>query len=79
MDSLLPVDTEDGGGTLRPLSSQEVRELLGTDLPGAGDFETAHDSSGVLGVADVRWSGRYTVLYRDGRPDELAFWGISSD
>ena len=32
-----------------------------------------------LGVARFGWTGRYTVLYRDGRPDELAFWGISGD
>jgi hypothetical protein len=56
-----------------------VRELLGCDHPTAEEFEAACDRHDRLGVTKFRWTGRYTVLYRDGEPHELAFWGMSGD
>jgi hypothetical protein len=79
MDRLEPADAEDHDGGVRLLSPAEVRDLLGSDRPTADDFEAAYARLGDLGVARFGWTGRYTVLYRDGRPDELAFCGISGD
>jgi hypothetical protein len=78
MDRLQPTHLEDHDGTVRPLSPREVQVLIGSKRPTAEEFEAAHAGPGRLGVG-LLWSGRYTVLYRDGHPDELAFWGISGD
>jgi len=81
MDRVEPANAEaDLDGGLRLLSAREVRKLLGGDHPSAEDFEAAYHRHGSgMGVAHSRWTGRYTVLYRDGEPHELAFWGFSGD
>lgn len=79
MDRLVAADAEDHDGTVRALSAVEVRRLFGSERPTGDAFEAAYLADGSLGVADSTWSGRYTVLYRDGAPDEWVFWGISGD
>jgi hypothetical protein len=84
MDRLVDADEEDHDGAVRPLSAAELQQYLSTDRPSASDFEVA--IRGALGDYWLqnpdsvrRWCGRYTILYRDGRPDEYVFWGYSGD
>ncbi|MCE7003478.1 hypothetical protein LWC34_11650 [Kibdelosporangium philippinense] len=63
-------------GVITAMSPQEVREEFGTDTPDHADFMRYRktDSYHV-----ERWHGRYAVLYEDGQPHEVVFWGASGD
>ena len=68
-------DGPDEIAVLRLLRDDEVRALFGHDQPTAADFERF-----TAAEWDIRrWEGRSTVLYQDGQPSGLAFWGISGD
>jgi len=54
-------------------SASAIREAFGSDRPTRADFD------GVDVEYAPRWSGHCTVLYMDGIPDEIAFWGLSGD
>ncbi|HET9144297.1 hypothetical protein [Actinophytocola sp.] len=65
----------DETGQIRELSPVEVDALLGSETPTRADFEQVDEP-----CADFdSWQGRYTVLYQDGQPHELVFWGYSGD
>jgi hypothetical protein len=68
-------DAEDDIAALRILRDDEVRALFGHDQPTKTDFERFIDEEWDI----ERWQGRATVLYQEGKPHELAFWGISGD
>ena len=79
--SVIPADS--GGedfGTIRPLSAKEYADLFGTSQPGRADYErlagteTLHDY-----VIGGRWTGRAAVLWDNGTPAEIVFWGYSGD
>jgi hypothetical protein len=75
---VVDADGEDVLGAIRPLSTAERQRWFGTDTPTRADFDRA--SEDVEFTADPpRWSGRCVVLYRDGNPGEIAFWGCSGD
>ena len=57
-----------------PLSAEESRTVFGTAEPTRADFE--HNRQSLPHDFD-RGSGRCVVLYREGQPDEVAFWGSS--
>lgn len=57
-----------------PLSVEEMRAVFGTAEPTRAHFERSHQ---LLPHEIDRDSGRCVVLYREGEPDELAFWGSS--
>jgi hypothetical protein len=67
-------------GTIRPLSAAECVALFGTAQPSHAGFtalsgsERLHDY-----VTGGRWTGRAVVLWADGSPAEIAFWGYSGD
>ena len=78
--SVLDVDRVVGGdqdveGTVRQLTAAEAREMFGTATPTRAQFEAL--SNGL--PYGERWSGLCQVLYRDGHPTEIAFWGSSGD
>jgi hypothetical protein len=78
IDKIASVSEPDSPGAIRALSAPEMHAVLGTDRPTRTDFERALPGSDSL--LDVpRWSGRYVILYKDERPDEIAFWGYSGD
>src|SRR5689334_4075171 len=78
MDTVTGTEVPDRVGLIRALTTAEVRALFGTDTPTRADFQRQGDGHGPM-PDFPRWSGRYTVLYRDGQPHELAFWGYSGD
>lgn len=68
----------DGLGRIRPLTADQMQQWFGTDTPTRADYERA--SKNIEFRADPpRWTGRCVVLYRNGQPDEIAFWGSSGD
>ncbi|MEV0071927.1 MULTISPECIES: hypothetical protein [unclassified Amycolatopsis] len=72
----------DGVGTVRPLSSAELNGVFGTDRPSAADFEGVRRPGPSGPLADLmgdRWTGRSLVIYKNGAPDEVYFWGYSGD
>ncbi len=79
--NVVPVDFKgEEFGTIRPLSDSECVELFGVAQPGRADF-TPLSNSGRLHeyVTGGRWTGRVAVLWADGAPAEIAFWGYSGD
>lgn len=85
-------DGTDQVGAIRPLSSAELHQVFGTQQPSAADFDRVYqleqaamaewdpDRTGPLGdLEGERWSGRSIVIYEDGTPAEVYFWGFSGD
>jgi hypothetical protein len=69
-------------GAIRPLSPAELSEVFGSPQPSAADFERVYQPgpSGPLGeLMAERWTGRSLVIYKDGTPAEVHFWGFSGD
>jgi hypothetical protein len=74
VDRLIGSSETDRDGTVRELSDEEAVDLFGTATPTREQFEAAEP------VPDVSsWSGFCQLLYADGRPTEIAFWGASGD
>jgi hypothetical protein len=72
---MMGISDENEIAGLRFLRDDEVRALFGHDQPTNDDFERF-----IKGPWEIdRWEGRGTVLYQDGQPHGLAFWGISGD
>jgi hypothetical protein len=65
--------------TVRPLTADEARQLFGSPAPDRLDFDAVPAMTLLDTVTAGRWTGRSVVLWADGKPDEIAFWGISGD
>ncbi|MFJ6571428.1 hypothetical protein ACIQNU_28850 [Streptomyces sp. NPDC091292] len=79
--------------TLRPLPADRLVDHFGTDRPTVRQYEDAmarsfeamrtrrpgDEDSTLLGEHRVRWTGFYVVLYADGRPTHVGFFGSSGD
>ena len=78
IDQVIEAGQQDVAGAIAPLSAERTRRCLGSDRPSREDFERAR-AENRLDWEFPRWSGRYVVLYRDGRPDGIGFWGFSGD
>jgi hypothetical protein len=66
--------------TMRPVSAAETIEAFGFDKPTRADFERLSDTGrSSLPEDDGRWTGRCLVLFKDGAPESVAFWGWSGD
>lgn len=65
----------EGVAVVRFLRDRELRKLFGGTQPSREDFERFVKTEWYVS----RWEGRATVLYKDGQPTEMAFWGISGD
>jgi hypothetical protein len=79
--SVVPVDfAGEEFGTIRPLSDAEYVELFGIAQPGHADYAPLVNSERLDEyVTGGRWTGRAAVLWADGLPAEIAFWGYSGD
>lgn len=69
-------------GAIRPLSPEELSRAFGTVQPSAAEFDRVYQlgEAGPFGVlCGERWTGRSTVIYKDGTPAEVYFWGSSGD
>ncbi|MGW4487937.1 hypothetical protein ACWEOE_29330 [Amycolatopsis sp. NPDC004368] len=64
-------------GVIRPLSSTELADVFGTQQPTTADFDRS--SSSLDALLGDRWTGRSLVIYQDGTPTEVCFWGFSGD
>jgi hypothetical protein len=79
--NVVPADfTGEEFGTIRPLSDAECVELFGTTQPRRADYTPLAGSEQLHEyVTGGRWTGRAVVLWADGTPAEIAFWGYSGD
>jgi hypothetical protein len=79
--SVVPADfAGEEFGTIRPLSDGEYVELFGVTQPGRADYTPLAGSERLHEyVTGGRWTGRAAVLWADGAPAEIAFWGYSGD
>ncbi len=67
-------------GTIRPLSAAEYIELFGVEQPSHADFTVLSGSERLHEcITGGRWTGRAAVLWTNGSPTEIAFWGCSGD
>jgi hypothetical protein len=66
--------------TIKPLSDAECAELFGVTQPTRADYTPQAGSDRLHEyVTGGRWAGRAVVLWADGTPAEIAFWGYSGD
>jgi hypothetical protein len=73
---------DDWFSTISPLSAAELNQVFGTEQPGAGDFDRVYEPGPGGPLATLmgsRWTGRSMVIYKDGAPAEVFFWGFSGD
>jgi hypothetical protein len=73
---------EDDFAAIRPLSAFELVEAFGTEKPTGADLERVFEpgGGGVLGdMLGQKWSGRSALIFGDGVPVEVLFWGLSGD
>jgi hypothetical protein len=75
MMEIVGPDGKDETATVRMLRDDEVQAHFGTNRPTTADYERFLATDWYTN----RWESRATVLYKDGQPAELAFWGISGD
>lgn len=67
-------------GTIRPLSDAEYGELFRTAQPGRADYERLAGTERLHDyVTGGRWTGRAAVLWENGAPAQIVFWGYSGD
>ena len=77
VDHVIGEHDEDHDGSVRPLSPRETERLFRTASPDLKLFaERSSELSASLGRG---WSGRCQVLYEDGLPTAVGFWGFSGD
>jgi hypothetical protein len=79
--SVIPADsTGEDFGMIRPLSDTDNAALFGTARPGRADYERLAGTERLHDyVTGGRWTGRAAVLWENGAPAEIAFWGYSGD
>ncbi|MGA4541134.1 hypothetical protein ACPA54_14205 [Uniformispora flossi] len=65
-------------GAVLPVSAAEVVERYGTDQPTRDDLADPDEQLPMMDSMP-KWSGSCMVLYADGVPDEIVFWGVSGD
>ena len=71
------VGTEREPGCTAPLSTQDVSRIFGTETPSAADL-TPQREAAIYNLL-TRGDSYYVVLYANGNPAEVAFYGYSWD
>ena len=66
-------------GAVAPLEARELVGLFGTDRPTREDIERNRGALLQMMQARGRWSGSYVVVYGNGAPSEILFFGQSGD
>jgi hypothetical protein len=75
----IELDDIDLGQSLE-LSEAECVELLGSRMPSRSDLDRIGGAGAhALDEYTDRDSGRHVVLYEDGQPESVVFWGTSGD
>ncbi|NUP47871.1 MAG: hypothetical protein HOW97_11250 [Catenulispora sp.] len=62
---------------MRPLTEDELMAAFECPRPTLATFREAEEAGRL--PHDGRWNGCCVVIYKNGQPDEVAFWGISGD
>ena len=65
-------------GTASPLSEREILDLFGIEKP---DHDTILQKKGSPGLYELLepWEAAYVLVYKNGQPDEIFFFGVSGD
>lgn len=71
-----PTDTE-WGPFIRPLTDGEVRPWAPSGRPTHAEWVNALETERL--PYPGRACGNCTVLYRDGQPTEIGYWGVTAD
>jgi hypothetical protein len=81
IEAVIPAGFDgDDFGTIRLLSATECADLFGTAHPARADYEPLAGSERLHEyVTAGPWTGRAALLWADGRPAEIVFWGYSGD
>ena len=66
-------------GTICAFTNEEYEDLFDTDQPTYADYERVHEGPVWDEYVAGRWTGRAIVLWEDGTPSEIVFWGYSGD
>ncbi|MFJ1792673.1 hypothetical protein [Kitasatospora griseola] len=66
-------------GTVRPLPHARLLHHFGTDRPGLAQYRRAMEGGELVQEANLRWTGRFVVLYTDGEPTHFGVFGFSGD
>ncbi|MEU2222212.1 hypothetical protein [Streptomyces sp. NPDC018347] len=74
---MIDPEDRDEGPFIRPLTDDEVRAWAPDGRPTEAEWEDALDSERL--PYPGRGRGNCTVLYRDGRPAGIGYWGVTSD
>jgi hypothetical protein len=79
--TVIPADSAGNDfGAIRPLTDAECAELFGAAQPARADYEPMAGSQRLHDyVTGGSWTGRAAVLWADGAPAEIVFWGYSGD
>ncbi|MFG3130871.1 hypothetical protein [Streptomyces tendae] len=75
--ALIAPETGDRFAMVRPLTDDEVRSWAPEGRPTRAQWDAALRTQTLSFPG--RGSGRCTILYRDGEPAEVAYWGCSAD
>jgi hypothetical protein len=67
----------DSGPFIRPLTDREVRAWAPNCRPTYEEWDDALDSYRL--DFPGRTQGNCTVLYRDGQPAQIGYWGVTAD
>jgi hypothetical protein len=80
LDVTTPDNTSQEYATIRPLTEDEYVTLFGSTTPSHDAFAELSNSDRLHDYIDGgRGTGRVAILWEDGKPRELAFWGYSGD
>ncbi|MGV9902219.1 hypothetical protein ACWDU8_06950 [Streptomyces sp. NPDC003388] len=74
---LIGATDPDDGPFMRPLTDEEVRAWAPDGRPTRADWEAALRSDRL--EFPGRAQGRCTVLYEDGEPRRIGYWGVTAD
>jgi hypothetical protein len=75
MVDVVPPRGREGVAVVRFLRDRELRTHFGATRPERADFDRFVATDWYVN----RWEGRATVLYKEGLPHQMAFWGVSGD
>ncbi|MET9895072.1 hypothetical protein ABZZ47_33645 [Streptomyces sp. NPDC006465] len=70
-------DQSNDGPYMRPLTDEEIRAFAPGGRPTFAEWDGALDSERL--DFPGRAQGRCTVLYTDGEPTHMGYWGVTAD
>jgi len=82
VDHVIAAEEDDEFGAILPLTPAELTRAFGTLQPSADSFDRVYQPGAQGPLSDLlgdRWTGRSVIIYKDGTPAEVFFWGFSGD